>query len=183
MEENKLTPTAQVKYSKDFILQGQDWENIYILPRICTKDNNLKEFQFKILHRYIGTNNMLYKFKISHNNRCRLCNLQIETIRHIFYECHTSYNFWLLFIEWWKEMFKETIELSCKDIIFGYKLDHIKNPKLLLLNKFILIAKYIIFKSALIEEKPVFAVFLNRVEIFWRGGKVLERSKSNMENI
>jgi len=171
LKKNSITPTAQLKYSKEFNLKFEVWRNIYLLPRYCTKDNILKEFQYKILHRYLGTNKMLYKCGLSSRNTCRLCNLQIETINHVFYECQITYNFWLCFMKWWEDSFHEKVTLTCRDILLGYKTQDIRTPKNLLFNKCILIAKRFIFVSAFKEEPPVFLVFLNRIEFYWQAEK------------
>jgi len=174
--KNQTIPSAQIKYNAIFRIKKDEWKNIYLMPRLCTKDNTLKEFQFKILHRYLGTNKMLYTFKISSHNRCRLCNLQIETLNHIFYECQISYNFWLDFMEWWQERYNEKVTLFCKDVLLGYSTEDIRMPKCLLLNKFLLIGKRMIFASAYRETLPDFKYFLKRIELYYQTEKNSKKS-------
>jgi hypothetical protein len=48
-------------YSKDFNLREEDWQNIYLLSHKIQVCNKAKEFQFTVLHRYLGTNKLLFK--------------------------------------------------------------------------------------------------------------------------
>ena len=59
----KVQPTALKHHLEHFTLNEQEIENMFVLPRICTKDMVIKDFQFKILHRYLPTNYLLYKMK------------------------------------------------------------------------------------------------------------------------
>ncbi len=43
------------------------WEDVYNLPRKATKLNKLKDFQYKVLHRYLPTNSLLFKYKLNTN--------------------------------------------------------------------------------------------------------------------
>ena len=43
--------------------------------------------QFKTLHRIIATNDFLNKVDIVDNNLCTFCDLEIETLEHLFYHC------------------------------------------------------------------------------------------------
>ena len=63
------------------------WELIYSLPHLCTANNEVKELQFKILHRYVATNKLLYSMNKVDTPRCTFCNIQIETLYHLFFEC------------------------------------------------------------------------------------------------
>ena len=57
---------SQQKWIRDCELvdvEDLDWESIYLLPRICTLNTKLRNFQFKFLHRRIATNSFLFKIK------------------------------------------------------------------------------------------------------------------------
>ncbi len=49
-------------------VEKNDMEKYCILPRKVTDDNKLREFQYKILHRYLATNSVLYKMKLTNTN-------------------------------------------------------------------------------------------------------------------
>ena len=61
-------------------------EKYYLLPRKVTNNNKLREFQFKILHRYLATNIVLYKMKMTNINTCTLCNI-VWCTRGLIHRC------------------------------------------------------------------------------------------------
>jgi predicted phosphodiesterase len=67
-------------------LDEEHWKVIYILPHRMLKDNKIKELQYKILFRYIGTNKLLYKMNKTASPRCVFCQMYEESIEHLFYE-------------------------------------------------------------------------------------------------
>ncbi len=74
-------PTALSTYFEYFPgLNDRDVENMYVLPRVCTKDGVFKEFQYKILHKYLPTNDLLYKIKKVDSRKCTFCSLYNDTI-------------------------------------------------------------------------------------------------------
>ena len=68
----------------------------------CAIDSKTRNFQFKILHRIIATNDFLYKVDIVDNNLCTFCDLEIETLEHLFYHCNIIKDFWKNVFEWIK---------------------------------------------------------------------------------
>ena len=99
--------------------------------------------QFKILHRYLATNTLLYKFKIINNTRCTFCQLQRETLEHLFYDCTVVKTFWLQFEEYWLSKTNVNISLTCKDVMLGY---NYTNPPIEL-NRAIIFAKRYIYNQ------------------------------------
>ena len=58
------TPSAQKKYNSCFVNDILDWREIYSLPHRVTSDTKFREFQFKLLNRYLVTNDFLNKLKL-----------------------------------------------------------------------------------------------------------------------
>ena len=54
----------------------------------------LQEFQYKILHRYLPVNSVLFKYQLVQDNLCRFCHLENETIIHLLYECELVKKLW-----------------------------------------------------------------------------------------
>ena len=63
------------------------WKFVFDLPFYLTKDSKLQWFQFKIVHRIIGTNHLLSKMGLKENDYYSFCNQSPETIVHLFWEC------------------------------------------------------------------------------------------------
>ena len=73
-------------------------------------------FQFKIFHRYIGVNENLYKFGYVDSNLCTFCNVEIESIPHLFWQCDISTQFWKDFQD---HVLKKNVILTMKDVMLG----------------------------------------------------------------
>ena len=101
-------------------MDPETWQNIYSLPHIILKCNKIKELQYKILYRYIGTNKLLYKINKSPSPRCSFCEMHSESIEHLFYECVVSKNLWLDIQAEWNSINVLKIYFNLKDIILGY---------------------------------------------------------------
>ena len=56
---------------------------VFDLSFYLTKDSKLQWFQFKIVHRIIGTNHLLSKMGLNENDYCSFCNQSPETIAHL----------------------------------------------------------------------------------------------------
>jgi hypothetical protein len=61
-----------------------NWKEMYRLPFITTKSSKLQWFQYRIIHRILGTNSLLYKINQKPNDKCSFCLEEVETIEHIF---------------------------------------------------------------------------------------------------
>ena len=68
-----VQPTARKKYLKFFENDDLNWKEIYSLPYQIALDTKSREFQYKLLHRYLATNDFLNKIGISSPPRCSLC--------------------------------------------------------------------------------------------------------------
>ena len=64
-----------------------DWKRVYQTIFRTTIDTKLRNFQYKYIMRIIPTNKMLMKYKIKPSNLCEFCGMQIESQRHLFWEC------------------------------------------------------------------------------------------------
>merc|ERR1712105_372378 len=106
--------------------------------------NGIKELHFKILHRIINLNKLLYRKKIVSSPRCYFCSLYEETIEHLFCDCLVVKSFWS----------------SCKQLLVTFGIDFdVSTSSILLpkthgiliendtLNAFILFVKMFIYKS------------------------------------
>ena len=77
-----------------------NWESTYSLPFWCSKETKLREFQFKLLHRRIATNDFLYKIGIKQSDSCTFCGEATENLVHLFWSCKYSNAFWKDCYQW-----------------------------------------------------------------------------------
>ena len=95
-----VQPTAQKKYVEFFENDDLNWKDIYSLPYQVALDTKSREFQYKLLHRYLATNDFLNKIGISSSPRCSLCDGADESLEHLFVSCQITQSFWAEVIKW-----------------------------------------------------------------------------------
>ena len=130
--------------------------NVYLLPKLSEVDNKKKEFQYKILNRYLAVNSYLKKINKVEEDTCPLCKEYSETIDHALFECRVITQFWRDFETWWRVQTKENIYLNLRDVILGYDLQNVPRE----INYFILAGKFYLFTSKLNDLFPEFGKFL-----------------------
>ena len=139
------TPTGLLKYCDTYEdLSNVKTDNIYMIPRLCCKDNEIKEFQFKILHRYLPTNSLLYKMRKVISYKCTFCHLQEETILHLLYECMCVRNLWFRVQDILDRVKSTNIKLTSFDVLFGFNMCDTNEY---VINNVILHIKFYIWKS------------------------------------
>ena len=57
------------------------WKEIFTLGRKSCKENKIREFNFKFIHRIIVTRKELYRFKIEDDGNCIYCG-EADSIEH-----------------------------------------------------------------------------------------------------
>ena len=82
-------PTGIKKWKEHFPNRFLDWRSNFAKIYQITKDNKLRQFLFKILHRIIITKKELKRFNIATDNHCNLCS-RTDSIMHTFLECDVS---------------------------------------------------------------------------------------------
>ncbi len=94
---------AKLKYINTFSVTESLFEKLDLLPRVLSLNNRLKEFQFKILHRYIAKKGLLLIMKIIKDKLCTFSKREEETIEHVFYNCDIVVAFWLDFESYYRD--------------------------------------------------------------------------------
>ena len=82
------TPTlSQHKWLEDCNLRQNDinWSAAYQLASKITKSTKLREFQFRLLHRRLPTNDFLTKIRIKEDPQCSFCKEECEKLIHLFW--------------------------------------------------------------------------------------------------
>ena len=64
---------VQIKRNKYLSSLVGDWTTYYSISFLCTNASKLRSFQFRILHRIIGTNVVLMKMGVKNLDKCFLC--------------------------------------------------------------------------------------------------------------
>ena len=81
-------------------ISDEEWKAIFLIPTLSPVENKIKDLQYKIIMRFVPTNYLLYKMKKVSSQTCRFCNLEPETIEHLYFQCiHVKDIWWYVFEE------------------------------------------------------------------------------------
>jgi len=79
-----------------------DWRSNFAKIYQITKDNKLRQFLFKILHRIIITKKELKELNIATDDNCNFCSRR-DSIMHTFPECDVSISVFSSTIKWFND--------------------------------------------------------------------------------
>ena len=103
LRKKQTPPTAQQKLTDKYSETSINWEKVYSLPFRTTLDSKLREFQYKILHNIVFTNDKLFRFGLSQSPNCTFCNEEPESIEHLLSRCKVPSEFWKDVLSWLKD--------------------------------------------------------------------------------
>ena len=63
LKKKFTTPAIQIKYTKEFNLTKQDWENIYMNKIYRIKDKKIAEFNYKLINNILSNNYFVSKIE------------------------------------------------------------------------------------------------------------------------
>ena len=138
------TSTCQKYFGEVFPNKNFDWQKIYVLPRVVTKDSFQRNFQYKILHNILYLSKMLFTFGKIKTPLCSFCHSYDETIKHIFLECICVKRLWnhlRLFLT--NDI--SLLILTPQTVIFGF-INGIENSDYKITNHILLIFKLHVYK-------------------------------------
>lgn len=73
-------------------INREQWDKFFGSVKLVSKENKLREFQFKFLHRVVVTKQELCKFGSKDDSECLNCREE-DSIEHTFSECHFTKDF------------------------------------------------------------------------------------------
>ena len=114
------------------------WERCYDLNKNLFFDNKLKLFQYQITRGTLKTNRIVSKFNREVREECTFCQVEIESISHLLYECRIV-NAFILEVY---SIFIPNLIPAKKDFIFGFRNIPIFSSN----NLLIIYTKYYIWK-------------------------------------
>jgi hypothetical protein len=132
LNSNNAIPTSQKKWSDklNITFEAKDWKIFYSLPFNLTTDTKVQWFQVRILHRILGTNDLLYKMNMAGNSYCTFCRKESETIEHLFCRCHIT----KLFISNLISLLQSFPAYDETVLLFGFKDSRLLSENILLLH-------------------------------------------------
>ncbi len=95
-----------------------NWKKVWLLPHKYLIVNKVREVSFKLIHRFYPVNSYLKKFKSDINTMCNFCNVQDETIVHLFWYCNHTKAFWNSFCKFIIDFVYSQFSLFWRDVLF-----------------------------------------------------------------
>ena len=143
-----------------------NWKKIFTSVRKVCKENKLREFHFKFIHRVVVTKKELFRFNIKPYSNCVYCG-ESDSIDHTFIECQFTKSF--------TQHAKEVLQrfnvnnssnfiLNAKDVLFG--LPSASDTLTKKLNYTLLFLRYYIYKCKLQNNSPPLQIvdFINKIK-------------------
>ena len=173
IERIKIQPVTKEKWEKELDLDEHDWHNIFINLQTI-RDTKIRTFQYKVIFNLIPCNLYLYRIGRANSYLCNFCG-EIDNLKHFFYTCNDTLNFWGSFQRWWNRMKNDDIKITNEIALVG-DLNGDKNDTL---NACVQIARWYIYTAKLNQDVPALYNFLCHLRykikieklIFLRNGK------------
>ena len=156
-----LSFKAKWNFDLTLTLNNSDWRKYF---KICFKtyrDPFHQWFQYRILHRILGTQKLLHTVGISQSSLCLLCNSEVETLIHLFYMCPKVNNLWKQLEEKILTFTGFSIDLSPTTILLGYT-DFNCNTDAV--NFIIIVAKIYIYNASKRSSEPQILDLVRNIE-------------------
>ena len=145
-----ITSKRQQKWNNIFENVNLNWKIIYKLPATSCNNTKLHWFQYRILHRIIATNDLLYKQLIKQDDLCSFCGLLTEKIEHLFWHCNVVVEFWESIERWFFERIQFSLNIDKQTAIFGITFNrHFNKP----INYILIITRYYIYKCRINNKR------------------------------
>ena len=119
-----------------------DWNDLFSFKFGKIFNNNVKQYNFKLLHRILPFKENLVKWKITSDIICRDCN-DVETINHVLLFCPEVKSYWKKVMDIIYFLFNIDISMDEKILLIGYD---VNNQNLILLNFMLVVAQYTIYQ-------------------------------------
>ena len=128
----------------------ENWDMYYRIPFKNIQNSKLQSFQYKINLRFLYSNNMLYKCKLTETELCSFCFETKETLLHLFFECPKVRSLWLQFAQKLQQQCGMKLDLTPETCLFGTLFD----SNFVILNSCCIIIRYYIYVCKLKNEMP-----------------------------
>ena len=111
IEEINIEPTAIKSLRKNCPEVADNWLNCIRNNCRITRDNKLRQFYFKLLHRILVINKELKRFGITDCDKCVMCG-ENDSIEHAFFECQSFLKLSDESLQWFNSLHKINVSLT-----------------------------------------------------------------------
>ena len=175
LTECKYEQKSLINWRKTFDIEDEKWRKYCLVAFKCSSEIDLKWFQYKLLNRFLYTNDKLYKMKIIDNVKCSFCQLIPETIVHLFCECKDVVILWSQLELWILQKNDFVVKFAKENILFGYQGLH--NSAL---NCIIIKTKQLIYNSRQQNRPPSFSKLKLSLIDYYKQEKYIAETNGNI---
>jgi len=103
----------------DEMWSEEDWLKSFSDVRVISQNNKLRSFRYNLLIRNVSYNKKLYYMKLTESPNCPSCKDEIESLKHLYWDCPNSTKMWRGLRHLWEYSYGPTTELTFKECILG----------------------------------------------------------------
>ena len=154
----------QHRWANNFLLDFDsiNWLIIYKNNYCCTLEMKLRSSQIKLNLRAIACNSQLFGFSLTENDLCTFCKKGSETVMHLFCTCIQVRKFRDDISSWLNCHFNCETILNDFNKLFVF--EHFEsNTKTIVLNCFLLNARFSVYRHRRSNTKPTIESFLQYI--------------------
>lgn len=165
LQDNSAVESKRLKWQKMLHceLEQEHFQSFFANIYKVTIATKFRSFQYNLLTHAIVTNHMLFLWKKKENDNCTFCNLRVENITHLFFECIHVQALWKQVFNWIQSINKSpTIEINTAldAVIFN---DVVNNPYHVF-NFIVLITKQFIYRTRCLNTRLSFKDLLYYID-------------------
>lgn len=140
-----------------------DWSQVYTKIERSLKCTRLRWFQIRIANRILTTNKSVSKFITEQSPLCSFCNLEDETIEHLFYDCSIIKLFWGKLSQAFNKKCPRLLlgNIPKSFILLGYSPNFVSTQ---IFDMIIVMAKLYIYRQKVRGEGLILAQFIQEIE-------------------
>ena len=152
LNKEQIELKANSKWERDLQISQTSLKPSFSRVKNVCRDNKLREFYFKLLHRIVVTKKELFLFGLAEDAKCIYCETN-DSIIHTFHNCNWSQLFFLEVIKWFNKENVTSFTLSPTELILGKEEDNINKEINIIrkLNFTFLYAKYYLYNQKLLH--------------------------------
>ena len=150
------------------------WSSICNSPFRCTISTKLRWFQYRLVHRILGTNLFLLRIGKKDSNMCTFCHEAEETLIHIFCNCRLVIEFWDDVMKWIKEKADITTNWGKENLLFGVNEN--------IIDLILLLCRFHIYKMKMNDKKPSIHILKKDIKNYYDMEKYTYACNSNIGN-
>lgn len=164
-----VEPTGIKAWKVNYAATYTEWKNKFSFIYQTTRDNKLRQFSFRLLHRITVTKKELLKFRLTDDATCTFCP-DSDSIDHTFLHCPEIKSFYSEALVWFNRVNDTEVNLSNEQITFNeipdfHQLSEYPRRRLHL---FVILLKQYVFSCKCFEKKPIQKEFQTKMLLQWQ---------------